>query len=189
MSKLKMSNNLKRAYHLLHNELDRLREENLGVEHLYALDKDSGEYVPVIESYDEEADKVLHVLRKKNSKALSFVMLHQEAQLYLCRNLGGNEIKMLYFVISQLKYDNMAYGLTQRDIATELNMSTRTVNRASKELINSGVLIITGKKGNRIYHVNPAFVWKGSFQRMKYKLSMFNDKMKDDDDPWRKPIN
>jgi Mg2+ and Co2+ transporter CorA len=176
------SNNLKRAYHLINNELDRTKVDSLEVEHLYAYDKFKDEYVPVIESYDEEADKIISSLRKRNTKALSFVMLHQEAQAYLCKNLSGNAIKMLYYIVSALKYDNMAYGITQRDLSSELSMSTRTINRASKELISSGVMIITGKKSNRVYHINPAFVWKGSLSRLKMKMSMFDHTMNDDKD-------
>ncbi len=178
---------MKRVYHLLHNELDRFEGKNFDVNTVFALDPTTGEYVPIAEGLPVEAESLVKTIKKKNSKTISFVMMWQEAQLNMTRELSGNSLRVLTMLVGKMKYDNCVYGITQRKISNYLSMSTRTVIRAIDELKNVGLIIVTGKKGNKVYHINPAYAWKGSFHRMKYKLEMFDEQMKESD-IWNKII-
>ncbi len=170
----------KRVYHLLHNELARIDENILEIETIYVVDKQTGDMIPIAEGIPEDAEKFIQDIKKRNTKGLSFAMIYQETQMELCKKLSGNSFRILCMMLGNMKYDNSAYGLTHRKIAEFLGMSTRTVNRSMKELDRSGSVVSTGRKGSIVYHINPAYAWKGSFHRIKYKLPMFDKAMEED---------
>lgn len=177
---------MKRVYHLLHNELDRLENKDFDVQTVYAVDKSTGEFIPIAEGMPEDAENLVQFIKKKNTKSINFVMAWQEAQLNMAKVLSGNSLRILTMLVGNMNFDNCVYGITQRKISEFLSMSSRTVIRSLTELQKSGVIIITGKKGNKGYHINPAYAWKGSFQRMKYKMGMFRDVMKEEKNIWQK---
>jgi Fic family protein len=177
---------MKKVYHLLHNELDRLETKNFDVTTLYAVDESTGDLVPIAEGMPEDAQTIVDYIRKKDSKSITFAMLWQEVQINMARVLSGNSLRILTLIVGKMNFENCAYGMTYRKIAELLSMSSRTVIRSLRELQDKGVLIVTGKKGNKIYHVNPAYAWKGSFQRMKYKMRMFDTVMKEEGELWLK---
>jgi len=171
-----MEQGVKRIYHLLHNELDRVKNKDLDLKKIYI--EHDGELLPFAESVDAEKYQIIEEIKKKNAKNLNFVMMWQKSQKWLCENTSGNAFKLISYMISELKFDNAVYGISYRKIAKEINISTRTVTRAVKELEDIGAVKVTGKKGNKVYHINPALAWKGAFHTIAYKLKMFDDKMK-----------
>lgn len=172
-----MENGVKRIYHLLHNELDRIKNKDIDLKKIYIQNAD-GELLPIAESVDAEKYEVVEEIKKRNAKNLNFVMLWQKSQKWLCKSLSGNAFKVICYFIAEMKFDNAVYGVNYRKIAKEINISTRTVMRAIKELEEIGAVVVLGKKGKKVYHINPALVWKGAFHTIAYKLNMFDDKMK-----------
>ena len=177
-----MTIGVKRVYHLLHNELSRIDEETLDAKVIYTVDRETGEMIPIAESIPEEADEFINGIKKRNAKGLEFAMIYQESQLEMCQKLSSNAYRILGMIIGKMKWDNCSYGHTHRSIAEFLGMSTRTVNRAMRELKESGMVVWNGKKGKTVYHINPAYAWKGSFHRMKYKMPLFDEPMKEEEE-------
>jgi predicted transcriptional regulator len=175
-----------RVYSLLHNELKRVDADKIDVDTLYHLDKETGEMVPVAEVYPVEASKIIQSIRKSSNKTLGFISLWQKAQLQLIQNLSGGSIKVLLYMLSNMKYHNLVFDATQKNISESLNMSSRTVIRALKELDDKGVVKYSKKNNIRTYHVNPAYAWKGSFMQIKYSMSIFKEDMQEHKALWKK---
>lgn len=177
---------IKKVYSLLHNELGRLDTENVDADTIYFLNKETGEMTPVAEVHSEEAEKIVQSIRKSNSKTLGFVSLWQKAQGELARSLSGGSLKILLLFVSEMKYHNLVFGMSQKAIADALSMSSRTVIRSLKELDEKGVVKHSTKNNARTYHINPAYAWKGSLSKVKYSMSIFKEDMEENKDLWQK---
>jgi DNA-binding MarR family transcriptional regulator len=176
---------ISRVYSLLHNELERIDRHELDITEVYVSDED-GQLVQIAEIYPEEASRILRAIKKSNNKTLSFISVWQNVQLSLAKELSGSAMRVLAMVVGKMKYENLAFDITQREISSFLNMSSRTVIRSVKELEKLGVIKHENKTGRRIYHVNPAYMWKGSFARLRYKLEMFKEEMDENKELWKR---
>lgn len=175
---------ISRVYSLLHNELERLDKYELDIEKVFVTNE-SGELIPIAEIYSEEASRIIKSIKKSNSKTLSFMTVWQKVQLELARELNGSSMRVLCMIVGKMKYENLAFDITQRDVSAFLNMSPRTVIRAMKELEEIGVIAFSGTKNSKIYHVNPAYIWKGSFARVKYRMEIFKEQMSKHKNIWK----
>tara|TARA_R110000751_G_scaffold3353_1_gene16521 strand:- start:476 stop:1018 length:543 start_codon:yes stop_codon:yes gene_type:complete len=175
-----------KVYNLLHNELKRVDADKVDVDTLYHLDKETGELIPVVEVYPQEASKIIQSIRKSSNKTLGFISLWQKSQLQLVRDLSGGSLKVLLYMLAKMKYHNLVFEATQKNISETLNMSSRTVIRSLKELDEKGVVKYSKKNNIRTYHVNPAYAWKGSFMKINYSMSIFKEDMKEHKELWKK---
>ncbi|MFN9507337.1 MAG: winged helix-turn-helix transcriptional regulator, partial [Rubrivivax sp.] len=76
--------------------------------------------------------------------------------------LGEEGFGVLLGALSRLDYENLLV-LNQAELARELEMSSPSVNRAIKRLVELSVLLEGPRIGvSRSYRLNPEFGWKGS---------------------------
>ena len=159
------------AHALLYNELERLN--NKEIQTLYTADPDTGEMVPVVEEVSTELLKMIHSGRSR-TKELEFIMLYQEPEKAIAREVGGTSLKVLCYMRGCMKYENTLFGVTYRNIADGIGVSLRSVVRAIEELVSLNIIMATGGK-KRTYHLNPATAWKGALSQQKAKLDMFSE--------------
>jgi biotin operon repressor len=174
-----------KVYSILQTELERLDNVDITPEKVFVAN-DEGELIPVMELYSEEAGRIIESIKKSRSKTLSFVSVWQQSQVELAKYLSGSSLKVLLYLISKMKYENLVFDVTQRLISEELGMSSRTVIRSLQELEEVGVIAHTNKKNGRIYRINPAYACKGSFMKIRYAMSIFREAMKQYPKIWKK---
>jgi DNA-binding MarR family transcriptional regulator len=174
-----------KVYDLLHNELERLDKYEVEIEKVYLV-RDDGEMIPIAEIYPQKAEDIIKSIKKSNSKTLSFVSVWQSVQVELAKHLNGSSMRVLCYIVGKMKFENLGFDITQREISENLNMSSRTVIRAIKQLEEVGVIAHSINKNRRVYHINPAYAWKGSFMKVKYRMSIFREAMKKYKKIWKR---
>lgn len=160
-----------KAYDLLYHELERLN--NKQIQTLYTADPHTGEMVPVVEEVSTELLKMIHSGRSR-TKDLQFIMLYQEPEKTIAREVSGTSLKILCYLRACMKYENTLFGVTYRNISDAINVSVRSVVRAIEELVSLNIIKASGGK-KRTYHLNPATAWKGALSQQKAKLEMFSE--------------
>lgn len=177
-------NSLKYTYHVIYNQIDKIK--NLDVDHdtLYVKDKSTGEFIPAVDIVPEDVDNVVRKLKSSKGGGLSFVVTFQNHISSVLKDLNGSSVKVLTYLVGNMKYDNLVFGITYRDIADDISMSVKTVTLAMKDLDESGLVKRTGRKGSFVYNINPAFAWKGNFYKIKEKMELFESDMNIDDKEW-----
>lgn len=58
---------------------------------------------------------------------------------------GKTDMKVLYFLLDRLDYNNRIRSFYQKDMAMEIDSTQANVSRSLKKLVESGVLIVDGK--------------------------------------------
>ena len=58
-----MQKTLRRAYHILYNQLERLTNMKVTADTLYFMDKVTGEFIPVAKLVGEDADRIAKKIR------------------------------------------------------------------------------------------------------------------------------
>lgn len=172
-----MQKTLRRAYHILYNQLERLKNMSVTADTLYFMDKVTGELIPVAKLVGEDADRIAKKIRNGKRDGLTFISMHQDPINDILKNLTGSSVKILLYVASRTKFENYAFDISYRKIAEALGMSVKTVTFSMKELKGFGAIATSGKRGKLIYHVNPGIFWKGHISLCKGRLVDFEEKM------------
>jgi len=168
---------MKKTFHLLHAELDRIKDRLVSIDTIFFLDKETGEMIPVAESIPEEAELLIQKIKRRKSSSMKFIMMYQESSEYVSKTLSSSSAKILSLFVGKMSFDNCVYGYSYRDISRTLSMSTKTVGRAVNEMELAGIVNIHKQKGRMVYVINPAYVWKGSFYKIQDKLGGFKQQM------------
>jgi len=74
-------------------------------------------------------------------------------------DIAGKAIRLLFWIMKQLKMDSIEFYMHIPDIADELNVSERTVRNWRNTLIKKGII---RKIRPNLYQINPACVFKGT---------------------------
>ena len=85
----------------------------------------------------------------------------QKGAVYLAQNLKGEELRVLFYMMSKMDYGNYI-RVTNKNICNNLQMNHGNVTRAIRKLINTNVIAVQEWYGiSRIYRMNPNFMHKG----------------------------
>lgn len=85
----------------------------------------------------------------------------QKGAVYLAQNLRGEELRVLFYMMSKMDYGNYI-RVTNKNICNNLQMNHGNVTRAIRKLIKSNVIAVQEWYGiSRIYRMNPNFMHKG----------------------------
>ncbi len=120
---------------------------------LKTIDMDTGEIL----------DDLLVASPKKHRLEGDFVMATQDGFLRLAKetDLTGQDYKVLLIYLSNLDFENFLQ-ISQSYIATDLGMHQEHVSRATKKLVDKGILIKGLKVGrHQTYRLNAFYGWKG----------------------------
>jgi len=172
-----MPKTLKNSYHILYNQLDRLKDMDVAPDTLYFINKVTGETTPVAVLIGEDASRIAKKIRNGKRDGLTFISMHQDPIEDLMKNLSGSSVKILLYIASRTKFENYAFDISYRKLAEKLGMSGKTVVLSMRQLREFGAIAITGKRGKNVYHVNPAIFWKGHISLSKIRLKDFEEKM------------
>ncbi len=69
-----MQKTLRRAYHILYNQLERLTNMKVTADTLYFMDKVTGEFIPVAKLVGEDADRIAKKIRNGKRDGLTFIL-------------------------------------------------------------------------------------------------------------------
>jgi DNA-binding transcriptional ArsR family regulator len=111
----------------------------------------------------EISDDLLIASPKKRRLDGEFVMATQDGFLRLARDpdLTGEDFKVLMIYLANLDFENFLQ-ISQSYIATDLGMKKENVSRATKRLVEKGILIKGLKVGrHQTYRLNAFYGWKG----------------------------
>ncbi len=92
-----------------------------------------------------------------------FVMATQDGLIRLAKepDLTGEDLKVLLIYLGNLDFENFLQ-ISQSYIATDLGMKPAHVSRATKKLVDKGILIKGLKVGkHQTYRLNAFYGWKG----------------------------
>ncbi len=120
---------------------------------LKTIDMDTGEIL----------DDLLVASPKKHRLEGDFVMATQDGFLRLAKetDLTGQDYKVLLIYLSNLDFENFLQ-ISQSYIAIDLGMRQEHVSRATKKLVEKGILIQGLKVGrHQTYRLNAFYGWKG----------------------------
>jgi DNA-binding transcriptional regulator YhcF (GntR family) len=161
----------------MYNQLERLKNMDVTPDVLFFKHKSTGDLIPVAEIISEDAERIAKKIRSGRRGGLTFISLHQDCIIDVLKSVSGSSVKILMYIASKTKFENYAFGITYRDLASDLGMSVKTVTLSMKELKDYGAIVISGKRGKYVYHVNPALFWKGHISQAKERLTEFEEKM------------
>lgn len=111
----------------------------------------------------EIIDDLLVAFPKKRRLEGDFVMATQDGFLRLAKetDLTGEDYKVLLIYLSNLDFENFLQ-ISQNYIAIDLGMKKENVSRATKKLVEKGILIKGLKVGrHQTYRLNAFYGWKG----------------------------
>lgn len=135
----------------------------------------NGEYIPVANLLDPEYKKILGNIKKLNKTKAKFSIFYQDAMIKMMGELSASAIKVLVYLMSEMKYKNCVFDFKYNDLVSKFGMSYSTVTKAINELKEKNYVRVDGKRTNLVYHISPAVCWKGSVYSMHEKLKMFLD--------------
>ena len=161
----------KNILEILYNAFDRLSEEDLVIDKFY-IEQD-GDMLHVANLLNDKYRDVFNSIKKLNKTKLQFSIAYQDGMLKASFELSGSALKILMYMISKMKYRNSVFDFKYNDMVEMFGMSYSTVTKAMKELIDKKYVKVDGKRTNRVYHISPAVVWKGSVYSMYEKIKMF----------------
>ena len=163
----------KNILEILYNAFDRLSDEDLVIDKFY-IEQD-GEMIHVANLLNERYREIFDNIKKLNKTKLKFNVTYQDALLKMMHELSASSIKVLVYLMSQMKYRNCVFGFKYTDLIDNYGMSYSTITKAMNELKEKKYIKVDGKRTNLVYHITPAVCWKGSVYAMKDKLKMFVD--------------
>jgi len=87
--------------------------------------------------------------------------------------IGNQKIKVVNYILENINSENVFIG-TQRNIAENIDVSTKTVNVTIKALIESDFMAFVQ---DGVYRINPNVIFKGGKdRRMNILYKYYNDK-------------
>ena len=87
--------------------------------------------------------------------------------------IGNQKIKVVNYILENINSENVFIG-TQRNIAENIDVSTKTVNVTIKTLIESDFMAFVQ---DGVYRINPNVIFKGGKdRRMNILYKYYNDK-------------
>lgn len=88
--------------------------------------------------------------------------------------VSPSAVKLFGFLVDRAEWRSGRFIDNSGQMASELGLTTRSIQRASKELVTAG--LIKNKRGG-IYAINPEYVWGGrSWNRPKASYYTMNNK-------------
>ncbi len=120
---------------------------------LATIDLDTGEII----------DDLLVAFPKKRRLEGDFIMSLQDGFARLGRDadISGEDYRVLMIYLANLDFENFIQ-ISQSYIATDLKIAKQNVSRATKKLVEKGILIKGLKVGrHQTYRLNAFYGWKG----------------------------
>jgi DNA-binding transcriptional ArsR family regulator len=111
----------------------------------------------------EILDDLLFASPKKHRLEGHFLMATQDGLIRLAKetDLTGEDLRVLLIYLGNLDFENFLQ-ISQSYIATDLGMKKENVSRATKKLVDKGILIKGLKVGrHQTYRLNAFYGWKG----------------------------
>ena len=122
------------------------------------IDRETGEVI--------DGGRMIYVPPKLRIKG--FFMANQHGFADLAKsNLTGEAFKVLMLMMSRMDYEN-AITISQKEIATTLEMKKQNVSRAVKSLRDAGVF---EKETDHVIHLATELGWKGKVQNLRKRQS------------------
>ncbi len=110
--------------------------------------------------------------RRKANLYGEYVMARQEGFLRLSKekDLTGDDYRVLNVYFGNLDFENYIQ-MSQQAIADYLEMRKQHVSRATKKLVEKGILVAGTKVGrHNTYRLNPFYGWKGKSDKEFHKF-------------------
>ena len=159
-----MEDSIEKKYQLLYDEIEKLGVNSAEIKKLYHIDEATGEVTAVLEEYPLQMLERINDIKAKQSKILKFVMLYQEPEISICRELSNAEYKLFGFFRAMMKFENRI-EITVGEIHKHIGLSTATIVKAIRKLELKNLIIKTKNKNGFIYTMNPVSSWKGKFYK------------------------
>ena len=165
---------VKQILNILHSNLSDIDSENLSEGSLYYVDETTGESTKVAEYFGGGAASLIRKLKKGVNEKAVYSTIYQKSIEELMGLLKPNELRILFYFISRMGYENAVFGITYRGVADKLDVSLRTVTASVNSLMEKNLIKMYGNHTKKVYYVNPAVAWKGSRLNIGKKTGMFN---------------
>jgi hypothetical protein len=162
----------KRVFRAIKSEVDRT-ELNVTIDTLFFHNDETGEVIPVLDVLEEDAANALKKIQSSLKKDTNYSIIYQDTLLDLAANLSGGEMRVLMHLVGGMKYENVVFGVTLRDVAGKVGAGVNTVKDALTGLKKRRLIIETGKGKNKVIHINPSIAWRGNWFKKKAKVNMF----------------
>lgn len=121
---------------------------------LTQVDKESGEIV--------EGFVAVLQPKRKNGFERWIAMSQQAFETIAMSSFSGETYRVLFQLLAVLDYENLI-RVSSKELAETLGMKVPNISRATKKLVEAGVLLPGPKVGHcGTYRLNPSYGWKGS---------------------------
>lgn len=169
---------VKEIINLLHDGLQSVDKDGLADGSFFYVDKSTGETIEVAERFEGHSAYLVDKIKKSINDKILYSTIYQKSMEQLVSELKGNELRILFYFISKMGYENAVFGITYRGVSKKLGISVRTVTDSVNGLINKNLLKRYGSTQKKVYYVNPAVAWKGSKLNIRKKTGMFIEREK-----------
>ena len=161
---------------ILHENLRQI--DDVGLDGTFVYVDSNGEMTDVAERFEGHATYLVEKIKKTINDKILYTTVYQKSMEELMGKLKGNELRILFYFISRMGYENAVFGITYRGVSKKLGISIRTVTESVNSLLNQNLLKKYGTSQKKIYYVNPAVAWKGSKINIRKKTGMFMEREK-----------
>jgi len=129
------------------------------------IDVDTGEYITREVSEDELVKMLTWKDTKRRRKVIKEflgdkIMIFQRVLGKARKELNGTELRVFLYMLEIMDFENWI-NIPQKEMAKELEISTRLVKSAIKGLREKGYIEVYKKGRENYYRINPEIAWKG----------------------------
>lgn len=139
--------------------------------------------------------KMLKIFPKYKPYSKGFYFQSQEFMLNLALdpnfNLSKEEVRILFYCLGKMDYENILLFNSQASAAEELGMKKQQFNRGINKLVEKGFIEKIEKIGlTWKYQVNIDFSWKGKAKNLMYEREQqFSDRIAEAQERKLKVVN
>ena len=136
--------------------------------------------VGLTEVYDKDGNPIPSQLIKIEDKDFNFHKVWLQHLILSFEGITNQRLKLASWILDNLDTENQLV-MTQRKISEKSGMSLATVMRTMTEL-QKGELPFLQKINSGAYRVNPAVIWKGSYNKRMSVLFDYTSTDRDNKD-------
>lgn len=136
-------------------------------EPLLMVSREDGSVTQLAEVVTEDQESAHMEIVQKSLAKMRFVVIFQDRYTEIITTLPHTSVRILSYMMANMKVGNRVYDMAYSDITSALHMSVMTVSRGINSLIDNKILAKTMTRNRPVYFIDPSLCYKGKLHSHK----------------------